>query len=134
MKGYGYGILFTLLAATLTASSAFSQEKGKGKEWREEKKTQVGEASKQFEELGSSQVKGKHTEKEKQQKERKQEKQAVLVKETHLSSSSLGRTAGELPPGLKTTDKSTVVTSRLDWKNNFKKRDISHPDWNKGQT
>jgi len=87
MKRYGYGMVFTLLAATLTVSPAFSQEKGKGKERREN--TQLGEAEKQTKDTG----------KEKHQKEKNQGKQSE-TKVTQLSDSNLGRTAGELPPGL----------------------------------
>lgn len=99
MNEYRYGTLVALVAFTLMASPAFSQqEKGKGKDQQHEKQIQLGETSKHTQEIGSNQVKGKNTDKEKQRMEKK--KKAGGETASQLSGPSYGRIAGELPPGL----------------------------------
>lgn len=127
-----YGILLTLLAATLTVSPAFSQEKGKGKgkAAQEEKQTQIGGAGKQLEEPGSSQVKGKG----KQRKEKKQAEQVETVKKPKHQAQVWAGLPGSYRPDWKNTKRDTAVVFHLAWKSNLKKKEICRPDCKTGET
>ena len=101
MKLKDYGILSILLATTLAAVPALSQEKGKGMEKGEHegRQTAIGGNSKQTKQFVAGKATNKDTTKALHRRENKQLARGES-KNIHKSSSSHGRLAGELPPGL----------------------------------
>jgi uncharacterized protein with WD repeat len=101
MKLKNYGILSVVFAATLAAAPAFAQEKGKGfaNRGHDGKPTAIGNESKQGKERVAGKTTGNEMEKTVRRK-RDRTREHADGKNVHASSSSHGRSAGQLPPGL----------------------------------